>query len=135
MRGAFSNRAPIFFEQQRHLARARTMHSGFNKTATIRVKTARLVRAQRGIATEAGTTGTGRRGMTGRGYGSELYRRENGKAEGNLNEETRDNAWAKRPEQNGTPGRRGSILVVRQEKKGGGGEGERGWVKTTAESN
>jgi len=104
------------------------MHSGFNKTATIRVKTARLVRAQRGIATEARTTGTGRRGMTGRGYGSELYRRENGKAEGNLNEETRDNAWAKRPEQNGTPGRRGSILVVRQEKKGGGGEGrgERG---------
>lgn len=54
MRGAFSNRAPIFFEQQRRLARARTMHSGFNKTATIRVKTARLVRAQRGIATEAG---------------------------------------------------------------------------------
>lgn len=74
--------------------------------------------------------------MAGRGYGSELYRRENGKAEGNLNEETRDNAWAKRPEQNGTPGRRGSILVVRQEKKGGGGEeGGRGWVKTTAESN
>lgn len=64
----------------------------------------------------------------GRGYGSELYRRENGKAEGNLNEETRDNAWAKRPEQNGTPapGRRGSILVVRREEKSGrvGGEGE-----------
>lgn len=30
--------------------------------------------------------------------------RENGKAEGNLNEETRDNAWARRPEQNGTSG-------------------------------
>lgn len=34
-----------------------------------------------------------------------------------MNEETRDNAWAKRPEQNGTPGRRGSILVVRQEER------------------
>lgn len=36
--GAFSNRAPIFFEQQPRLARAQTMHSGFNKTATIRGK-------------------------------------------------------------------------------------------------
>lgn len=59
-----------------------------------------------------------------------MYRRENGKAEGNLNEETRDNAWAKRPEQNGTLGRgewRGSILVVRREEKPGrvGGEGEK----------
>lgn len=42
-------------------------------------------------------------GRGGHGGGGELYRRENGKAEGNLNEETRDNAWAKRPEQNGTP--------------------------------
>lgn len=45
-----------------------------------------------------------RNARVGRGYGDgELYRRENGKAEGNLNEETRDNAWAKRPEQNRTP--------------------------------
>ena len=74
------------------------------------------------------------RRRAGRGYGSELCRRENGKAEGNLNEETRDNAWAKRPEQNGTPGRRGSILVVR-----GRWRDPEGWrggrVKTTAESN
>lgn len=65
MRGAFSNRAPIFFEQQRRLARARTMHSGFNKTATIRVKTARLVRAQRGIATGGRNDGEGRKGGKG----------------------------------------------------------------------
>lgn len=67
MRGAFSNRAPIFFEQQRRLARARTMHSGFNKTATIRVKTARLVRAQRGIATGGRNDGDGEGRKGGKG--------------------------------------------------------------------
>lgn len=51
-------------------------------------------RDRRGRRNEGGKRGHG---------GGELYRRENGKAEGNLNEETRDNAWAKRPEQNGTP--------------------------------
>lgn len=69
------------------------------------------------------------------GYGDgELYRRENGKAEGNLNEETRDNAWAKRPEQNGTPFGVEEEEVLRG--GGGGGDEEKGrWVKTTAESN
>lgn len=111
------------------------MHSGFNKTATIRVKTAGLcarsrdrrpgrederAREEREEATVASCTG-----------------RENGKAEGNLNEETRDNAWAKHPEQNGTPrGWRGGILgwwLGRRQPFPRGREG--GWVKTTAESN
>lgn len=64
----------------------------------------------------------------GRGYGGELYRRENGKAEGNLNEETRDNAWAKRPEQNGTSfggGEEAPDGVVERD-KGDGIEGRRG---------
>lgn len=73
--------------------------------------------------------------------------RENGKAEGNLNEETRDNAWAKRPEQNGTPvgrqrggkemGRKYSGLcwLGRRRQPFPGARGGGGWVKTTAESN
>lgn len=73
------------------------------------------------------------------GYGSELYRRENGKAEGNLNEETRDNARAKRPEQNGTPGGEEVFWWLGGRRNpGGSAEGRgrrRGWVKTTAESN
>lgn len=65
----FRNRAPIFFEQQPHLARARTMHSGFNKTATIRVKTVGLARV--GVGTE-GYNERARgeeRGSAERGYG------------------------------------------------------------------
>lgn len=132
-RGGF-RAAPIFFEQQRRLARARTMHSGFNKTATIRVKTARLV------PRPARSSDRSER-EEGRGHGSELYRgrRENGKAEGNLNEETRDNAWAKRSEQNGTERRGGEEVfwwLGRRRKEGGGervGENNRGIkLETTA---
>jgi len=60
--GAFSNRTPIFFEQQPRLARAQTMHSGFNKTATIRVKTAGLLRRpgeESGQETETQAAGGG----------------------------------------------------------------------------
>jgi len=57
-----------------------------------------------------------------------------------LNEETRDNAWAKRPEQNGTErgverkysgavAGEGSPFRGARRREGGG------WVKTTAESN
>jgi len=63
----FQNRAPIFFEQQPRLARARTMRSEFNKTATIRVKTAEPPREEQGRK-----TGTAGGGGAGRGYGSEL---------------------------------------------------------------
>lgn len=62
----------------------------------------------------------------GRGCGSELYRRENGKAEGNLNEETRDNAWAKRPEQNAGGGEEVFWRLGGRRNPGGGGSGWRG---------
>lgn len=58
----FRNRAPIFFEQQPRLARVRTMHSGFNKTATIRVKTAKAAIRRGGIV---GTGGRNARGLAG----------------------------------------------------------------------
>lgn len=68
----FRNRAPIFFEQQPRLARVRTMHSGFNKTATIRVKTAGLLREE-SKGQKAGTReGRGLRGRVERVYGKRL---------------------------------------------------------------
>lgn len=75
------------------------MHTGFNKTATIRAKTAGFAWGPRRRGDERAVVATAREWES---------------AEGNLNEETRDNAWAK------------PKTVERRRRR---------WVKTTAESN
>lgn len=68
-----------------------------------------------------------------RGTAASCTRRENGKAEGNLNEETRDNAWAKRLEQNETSGMERKYRGGWSESGGGEGENNRGIKLEAAE--